>query len=80
MVRRGRTGVCVTSGVGVRGGGGDGWFRIGRIGGGGGWIHEGKGGGTELCLGRNDLDGVAEDVGGFVGGGHVGVVWRCCCR
>ena len=34
-------------------------------------IHERDGGGTELCLGRDDFDGVAEDVDGLGGGGHV---------
>ena len=29
-----------------------------------GWIHERDGGGTELCLGRDDFDAVAEDVDG----------------
>ena len=43
---------------------------MGRIGRDGGWIHERDGGGTELCLGRDDFDGVAEDSGG----GHVVVV------
>ena len=56
----------------TRGSGGDG-FRIGGIGRDGGWIHECDGGGTELRLGRDDFDAVAEDGGG----GHVAVVWRC---
>ena len=58
--------------------GGDDRFGMGRIGKGGGWVHERDGGGTELCLGRDDLDGVAEDVDGRGGGRHVVVVWRCC--
>ena len=49
-------------------------FGVGRIGGGRGWIHERDGGGTELCLGRDDLDAVAEDVDGRR---HVVVVWKC---
>ena len=53
---------------------------IGEVSGSGGWIHESDGGGTEFCLGRDDLDGVAEDVDGSRGGRHVVVVWRCCCR
>ena len=53
-------------------------FGMGRIGEGGGWIHERDGGGTKLCLGGDDLDGVAEDVDGRGGRGHVAVVWRCC--
>ena len=44
-----------------RGSGNDG-FELARIGRDGGWIHERDGGGTELCLGRDDLDAVAEDV------------------
>jgi hypothetical protein len=56
----------------TRGSGGDG-FGIGGIGRDGGWIHECDGGGIELCLGGNDFDVVAEDVGG----GHVEVVWKC---
>ena len=55
-------------------------FGMGRISEGGGWIHERDSGGTELCLGRDDLDGAAEDVGGLRGGRHVMVVWKCCCR
>ena len=53
-------------------------FGMGRIGKGGGWIHECDGRGTELRLGRDDLDGVVEDVDGCGGRGHVVVVWRCC--
>ena len=53
-------------------------FGMGRIGEGGGWIHECDGGGTKLCLGRDDLDGVAEDVDRRGGRGHVVMVWRCC--
>ena len=47
------------------------WFRMGRE---GGWIHERDGGGTELRLGGDDFDAVAEDVDG---GRHVAVVWKC---
>ena len=50
-------------------------FGVGRIGRGRGWIHERDGGGTELCLGRDDLDAAAEDVDGRR---HVVVVWKCC--
>ena len=57
---------------------GSGRFGMGRIS--GGWIHERDGGGTELCLGRDDFDGAAEDVDGSRGGGHVAVVWKCCRR
>ena len=46
----------------------------------GGWIHERDGGVTELCVSRDDFDGVAENGGGFGGGRHVVVVERCCCR
>ena len=49
-------------------------FGMGRIGRSGGWIHECDGGGTELCLGRDDLDGVVEDVDGRGGRGHVVVL------
>ena len=49
-------------------------FGIGGIDRDGGWIHERDGGGTELCLGRDDLNGVAEDGGGLIGGRHVVVV------
>ena len=59
---------------------GDDRFRMGRIGKSGGWIHERDGGGAELCLGRDDFDGAAEDVDGCRGRGHVVVVWRCCCK
>ena len=52
-------------------------FGMDGIGGDGGWIHERDGGGTELCLGRDDLDAVAEDVDGRR---HVVVVWKCWCR
>ena len=55
-------------------GSGDDRFGMGRIGKSGGWIHERNGGSTELCLGRDDFDGVAEDVDGRGGGGHVVVV------
>ena len=57
----------------ARGSGDDG-LGMGRISEGGGWIHERDGGGTELCLGRDDFDGVAEDVDGCGGRGHVAVV------
>jgi hypothetical protein len=49
-------------------------FGMSRIDEGGGRIHERDGGGTKLCLGRDDLDGVAEDVDGRGGRGHVVVV------
>ena len=58
----------------------DGRFGMGRIGKGGGWIHERDSRGSELCLNRDDFDGVAEDVDGCRRGGHVAVVWRCCRR
>ena len=61
-------------------GGSDDRFGMSRVGKGGGWIHERDGGGTKLCLGRDDLDGVAEDVDGCGGRGHIVVVWRCCRR
>ena len=54
--------------------GSDDRFWLGRVGKGGGWIHERDGGGTELCLGGDDLDGVAEDVDGCGGRRHVVVV------
>ena len=54
----------------ARGSSADG-LRVGRE---GGWFHERDGGGTELCLGRDDFDGAAEDVDGLVGGRHVVVV------
>ena len=44
---------------------------VGEVSGSGGRIHERDGGGTELCLGRDDFDAVAEDVDG---GRHVVVV------
>ena len=53
---------------------GDDRFGMGRICKGGGWIHERNGGGTELCLGRDDFDGVTEDGDGFGSGGHVVVL------
>ena len=46
-------------------------FGMGRVGKGGGWLHKRDGGGTELCLGRDDFDGAAEDVDGRGGRGHV---------
>ena len=58
----------------------DGGFGMGRIGEGGGWVHERDGRGTELCLSRDDFDGVAEDVDGHRGRGHIVVAWRCCRR
>ena len=64
--------VCGLRGRRTKGSGGDG-FRIGGIGRDGRWIHECDGGGTELCLGRDDFDAVAEDGGGR----HVGVAWKC---
>ena len=51
---------------------------VGEVSGSRGRIHECDGGGAEFCLGRDDLDGVAEDVDGCGGRGHVVVVWRCC--
>ena len=60
--------------------GSDDRFGMGRVGKGGGWIHERDGGGTKLCLGRDDLDGAAEDVDGCGGRRHVVAVWRCCCK
>ena len=56
----------------VRGRGSDGvglGLGIGEVGWSRGWIHERDGGGTELCLGRDDFDAVAEDVDGGFGGG-----------
>ena len=53
---------------------------VGEMSGSGGRIHESDSGVTELCLGRDDLDGVAEDVDGSGRGRHVVVVWGCCCR
>ena len=47
---------------------------VGRIDGGREWVHERDGRGTELCLGRDDLDVAAEDVDGRR---HVVVVWKC---
>ena len=55
-------------------------FGMGRIGESGGWIHERDGGGTEFCLGRDDFDGVTEDVDGRGGGRHVVMAWGCCRR
>ena len=55
-------------------GSGDDWLGMGRIDGSRGRIHERESGGAELCLGRDDFDGVAEDGGGFVDGRHVVVV------
>ena len=44
----------------------------------GGRIHKCDGGGTELCLGRDDFNAVAEDGDvGFGGGRHVVMVWKC---
>ena len=54
---------------------------VGEIGRNGGRIHKCDGGGTELCLGRDDFDGAAEDSGvGLDRGRHSVVVWKCCCR
>ena len=53
----------------------DGGVGVGRMGRSGGWVHECNGGGAELCLSREDFNGVAEDVDGCRGGGHVVVVW-----
>ena len=75
-------------GLGVWGDG-EAWTRRGvsnfggwraRGSGSGSWIHECDGGVAELCLGGDDFDAVAEDVGGLEGGGHVVVMWGCCCR
>ena len=41
-------------------------FGLGEVSGNGSRVHERNGRGTELCLGRDDLNAVAED-----GGGHV---------
>ena len=65
----------------ARRGGDDGLgLGMGEVSGSGGRIHERNGGGTELCLGRDDFDGGAEDVDGLGGGRHVVVGWRCCWR
>ena len=63
-------------------GSGDGGFglSVGEVSRSGGRIHECNSGGAELCLGRDDLDGVVEDVDGGRGRGHVAVVWKCCRR
>ena len=53
---------------------------VGEVSGSGGRVHERDSGGAKLCLGRDDLDGVAEDVDGLGGGRHVVMGWRCCCR
>ena len=55
-------------------------LSVGEVSGSKGRVHECDGGGAKLCLGRDDLDGVAEDVDGRGGRGHVVVVWRGCCR
>ena len=68
-----RGGVSGLGGWCARGSGVDG-FGMSRIGEGGGWIHKRNGGGTELCLGRDDFDVVAEDVDRCGGGRHVVVV------
>ena len=54
-------------------------LSVGEMSGNGGRIHKRDGGSTELCLGRDDLAGVAEGIDGS-GGGHVAVVWKCCRR
>ena len=65
----------------ARGSSDDGFgLGVGEVSRSGGWVDERDGGGTELCLGRDDLDGIAEDVDGSGRGRHVVVVWRCCCR
>ena len=47
----------------ARGSSDDGFgLGIGEMSGNGGWVDECDGGGTELCLGRDDFGGVAEDV------------------
>ena len=35
---------------------------VGEVSGSGGWVDKRDGRGTELCLGRDDFDGAAEDV------------------
>ena len=60
--------------------GGDDRFGLGVGEMSGGWVHKRDGGGAKLCLGRDDFDGVAEDVDGLRGGGHVAVGWKCCRR
>ena len=51
---------------------------VGEVGRSGGRFHECDGGGTELCLGRDDFDAIAEDGGaGFDGGRHGMMVWKC---
>ena len=74
-------GVGVFGGWRARGSSGDGFgLGVGEMSGGGGWVHKCDGGGAELCLGRDDLDGAAEDVDGRRGGRHVAMVWGCCCK
>ena len=53
---------------------------VGEVSGSGGRVHERNGGGAKLCSGRDDFDGVVEDVDGLRGGRHIVVGWRCCCR
>ena len=81
----GKTGACGGMsgfwGRCTRGSGDDGLgLGVGEVSRSGGWIHECNGGGAELCLGRDDFDGAVEDVDGGRRGGHVAVVWRCCCK
>ena len=66
-------------GSGCTRGSGDDGFGLGvcEVSGSGGRVHERDGRGTELCLGRDDLDAVAEDVDRRR---HVVVVWKCCRR
>ena len=56
-------GMSILDGWCERGSGVNG-FRVGGIGRSRGWVHERDGRGTELCLGRDDFDAVAEDVDG----------------
>ena len=59
----------------ARRGGDDGFgLSVGEMSGSGDWVHERDGRGTELCPGRDDLDGVIEDVDGCGGGRHVVVM------
>ena len=56
-------GVSGFGGRRTRGSGGDRFgLGVGEVSGSRGWVDERDGGGTELCLGRDDLDGAAEDV------------------
>ena len=65
----------------ARGSSDDGFgLGISEVSGSGSWVDERDGGGTEFCLGRDDFDGVAEDVDGCGDGRHIVVVGRCCCK